>query len=230
MEVQKEQETRWRKFLYKWSSISRNTKCIVLGDINLDHLRWSNPEPHLDNMVEDMKNLIETSGFTQIILGLTRSWRGQSDSLLDQICTNCSQRTIKSFNIDRSSSDHNVDGMEISTKDIIVGGPNVWKTCWKEFNKQCCLDSFRQIDWSDILAQTYISLANSQLEDIICEIMDREAPMKLVQVRSKYRSWVSSETKLEMDKRDKARTLARDSDRDEDWADYMCLRNICTKN
>ena len=201
----------------------------MLGDFNLDHLRWESPEPHLDSMVEDTKNIIESSGFSQIITNFTRTWRTQADSLLDHIWKNCPHRTIKIHNRERGASDHNVVGVEVSTSDIITGGHNILRRSWKQFNIKRCTEKFRMTDWTDILEMTDARLAASQLEDRICAIIDGEAPLKLMQTRANYRSWVSDRTKTAMISRDLARTKAKDSNSDTDWTDYREQRNQCTK-
>ena len=76
-----------------------NTRCIVIGDINLDHLRWLEPDQLNENMVKLVQDEIEILGFTQLIKGYTRRWRSQSDSLLDQIWSNCCHRTSQTFQL-----------------------------------------------------------------------------------------------------------------------------------
>ena len=229
MEIQNEQEVRWARFLRRWKIRARNRNCVVLGDFNLDHLRWDSPEPHLDSMVEDTKDVIENSGFLQIVTNYTRTWRAQADSLLDHIWTNCPQRTLKTFNCERGASDHNVVGLEISTCDIITGSHNTLRRSWKKFDLKRCTEKFRQADYTDIMRMTDARLAASQLEDLICKIMDSEAPLKMIQTRSNYRPWVSDTTKSAMSSRDLARTRAKVSDSDSDWAEFRRQRNLCTK-
>ena len=101
-------------------------------------------------MVEDTKELIETSGFQQIVVNFTRQWREQADSLLDHIWTNCPERTIKIWNEIRGYSDHNVIGIQISLKDIKIRGNNILKRCWKGFDDKACLQAFKNQNWSDI--------------------------------------------------------------------------------
>ena len=79
-QLQMEQEARWNKIVTKWEEAGRNGNCIVIGDINLDMLRWSQPEQHLVNMVDITQNVIEVAGFTQIVDKVTRCWKSQSDS------------------------------------------------------------------------------------------------------------------------------------------------------
>ena len=136
LEALRAQENRWKKIVKKWCDLSRNVNCVVLGDLNLDYLRWATPEPHLENMVDELKYQVETRGFQQIINSHTRTWRQQADSLLDHIWTNCPIRTIKTWNEVRGSLDHNVIGIEIATKENKGGGNNVVKRLWKFFKKR----------------------------------------------------------------------------------------------
>ena len=122
MEKQLEQEKRWEKIVKKWSNVSRNNMCVVLGDINLNHQRWSNPERHLEKMADLTKQYVEGNGFSQLIQGITRTWRTHTDSLLDHVWSNCGHRTVRVFNEDTGASDHNLIGLEISLKDVKEGG------------------------------------------------------------------------------------------------------------
>ena len=65
------------------------------------------------------------------------------------------------------------------------------------------------------------------LEDIL-DILDIFAPMKTVQTRTAYNNWISKETKNQMELRDKARLLAKQTDLDQHWGDFKARRNICT--
>ena len=164
-ELQVEQETRWFRVVRKWRELSRNNKFIVIGDVNLDHLRWATPEQHLEGMVDKMKESIESGGFQQLIVGYTRSWRNQVDSLLDQVWSNCTQRTVNTLNKSRASSDHNVLGLTVALKDIKGVGQNTVKRVWKDFNLVRCLDKFRRMNWNEVLELQDVNLANSLLEE-----------------------------------------------------------------
>ena len=228
LDVQKEQEARWRKVLLSWKNITRNSKAVLLGDINLDHIRWDNPETKNEVMVENMKDIIETCGFVQLITQYTRSSRGTADSLLDHIWSNCQTRISNTFNISRGASDHNVVGLEISLRDIKPAGQNFVKRIWKKFNSERCLAKLKTYNWNEILQMTDVSLANSQLEEWLCEVMDTEAPMRIIQARTHFNNWITDDTKIEMRLRDLARDKARLTDLDSDWQDYRRKRNNCT--
>ena len=97
IERQRKQAWRWRRMCRKWKEAGRRYKTVVIGDLNLDKLRWENPEQHLTELVEVVQDNIENEGFVQIVAGHTRTWRQQADSLLDQVWTNCANRIIKSL-------------------------------------------------------------------------------------------------------------------------------------
>ena len=81
----------------------------------------------------------------------------------------------------------------------------------------------------EIMLETDVNVVSSLLEERIRTIMDKYAPMRTVQIRTKYQNWLSEETKMEMDKRDMARDLAKETDMDEHWENYRSIRNLCTR-
>ena len=146
-------------------------------------------------MVEELKEEIETEGFEKIIRGHRRTWKDQADSLLDQVWSNCQERTIKTMNETRGSSDHNVVGVVVSLRDIKASGFNIVKRTWKNFNRERCIESLKNQDWESILQELDVNVANSRLEDQLCEVFNIEAPIKTVQARTKFNNWISIETK-----------------------------------
>ena len=89
---QQRQEERWGDILRNWRSASRNRNCLVMGDLNLDFMKWNSPEQHQEVMINSTQQQIESAGFVQVIDRITRSWQNQSDSLLDHVWVNCPAR------------------------------------------------------------------------------------------------------------------------------------------
>ena len=112
----KAQEDRWSQIVRNWKLASLQAKVVVLGDINLDHRKWDSPEQQHETMVEVCQNNIDTAGFSQLITEITRSFKGQTDSILYHIWVNCKNHVINHFNVVRSASDHNVIGLGLSIK------------------------------------------------------------------------------------------------------------------
>ena len=179
-------------------------------------------------MIELAKDIIETGGFKQLITGFTRQAPHQDDSLIDHIWTNCAQKSIRHFNEVRDPSDHNVIGCDISIKDLQIGGQNILKRAWTNFDKVRFIEKMKQVNWSLVMAATNVDIANSTFEEIVCHSLHTGAPMGIVQSRTQYNSWITDETKVVMLERDKARLKARVTDDGIDWNDYRRLRNDCT--
>ena len=90
---------RWNIFITQWKAATVNSDVVVVGDTNLDFLRWGAPSKKVENMVENTKAEIETLGYHQMVTGVTRTWPDQPDSCLDQIWTNSPARLIYFKNI-----------------------------------------------------------------------------------------------------------------------------------
>ena len=223
------QERRWDRILARWKSLGNTNRCFVIGDLNLDFNRWDAPDQHHEYMVDSTKNIIEVSGFIQLITSITRAWSNQSDSIIDHVWTNSADRVIKHGNEVRAASDHHVISVDIAMKDLKTGGHNIMKRMWKKFNREEFLQDLKNVDWEPVMKQTNVDLANSQLEEKFCYILDKHAPIGTCQVRTNYKNWISQETKDEMNCRDQAWMKARTTGTTSDWDYYKKCRNLCTK-
>ena len=221
---------RWNVFLASWKKASNDNMCCLIGDTNLDHIRWEDPDPAHIKMVDRTKYVIELAGFTQILCGITRTWRGQTDSLLDQCWVNNPQRIISHSNEKCGSSDHNFISVIIRTNDTFPAGQEMCKRVWKNFDPKVFRHQVSLIDWKDFYGTKNVELKNSIFEGNIYKILDRLKQYKNIQIRRvKMRNWVDAELKDLMNSRDKQREVAKYTDREEDWAKYRFLRNSCTK-
>ena len=148
---QSRQEERWVRVVEQWRRAGANPNCILLGDLNLDFFRWQNQVQHHIRMTEMIQDEIETIGFVQLLNSHTRTGVNQADSLIDHVWTNKSDRILRYFNEIRGDSDHNLIGVEISKKDIKLGGFTVRKRSWNKFNKERFIKTVRDMDWTDVL-------------------------------------------------------------------------------
>ena len=60
-------------------------------------------------------------------------------------------------------------------------------------------------------------------------ILDEMAPVRKIQIRSKYAAWVTAECREDMDKRDAAQKKAIVSGLNGDWENYRKIRNKVTR-
>ena len=109
------QTARWTQFVNQWLLASKSANCTVIGDTNLDHLKWTQPEQINKKMTNMVNNNFETTGFYQIITGATRFWPHKNDSLVDQCWTNCPEKISSNLNLPNGTADHNL--IEISIQD-----------------------------------------------------------------------------------------------------------------
>ena len=87
-------------------------------------------------MVNKTKAEIETRGFSQIIRGHTRNWRGQKDSLVDRCWSSRPDRIVSWLNESRGRSDHNYIDILLRTKDRKERTQEVRKRVWKDFQPE----------------------------------------------------------------------------------------------
>ena len=111
-----EQTNRWNKFVNQWTRASQLNQCVIIGDINLDINKWTKPEHSQVNMVNLVKEKIETLNFAQKIVGATRFWNGTAPSLIVHVWTDCVDKIVSTMNINRAAADHNLIGTTIRVK------------------------------------------------------------------------------------------------------------------
>ena len=99
------------------------------------------------------------------------------------------------------------------------------KRVFKNFNEEGFKDEVKKINWWNIYRSEDPDYAAEQFSFLLCKALDKFAPVRKIQVRTKYRSWISTETKEMMNHRDKAQDLARYTDRPEHWTAFKVIRN-----
>ena len=228
VDKQERQEERWTRVVDQWRRAGANKNCIVLGDLNLDYLRWQNQSQSHMRMTEMIQEDIETIGFVQLLTSHTRTGVNQADSLIDHVWTNRSDRVLSYFNDIRGDSDHNLIGLDVSKKDIKTGGFIIRRRAWNNFSEARFVQTIKDIDWTDVLEDSNIDTANSRVEERLRDVLNLEAPMINIQMRTRYNKWISPETKQEMLLRDGAKEKARLSQLEVDWIAYRVRRNKCT--
>ena len=111
---QEAQTARWKKCINQWVNAGQGANCHVIGDINLDIFKWGAPDQINEEMVNLMKEEIQTLNFQQLVNGATRFWPSKADSLIDHFWTNRPDRILSVRNIPRAAADHNA--IEVTIK------------------------------------------------------------------------------------------------------------------
>ena len=203
------QNSRWKKIIDKWVRASRTADTIVIGDLNLDMNKWTDPEYENKDMVDMVKDSIETLNFSQVIDGDTRFWPGVPSSQIDHCWNNCPTRVISTKNVNLALSDHNlleikvrISGTDHQPKEIISRDR-------KNMDIKIYQDMIGKINWDLLYQSTDINIANHIFEEEINKILNSLAPIRVTQIKNNRKSWITKTTRDQMNVRDVARSESK---------------------
>ena len=231
-----EQLVRWSSFLDQWEmAVLENRETLVLGDVNIDFLQWSTTsQPSSDQnnrlkpLVTQLLDRIIPHGFIQVITEPTHTWPGQKPSGLDHIYTNHPGK-LSGVRADyNGTSDHKLITAIRNSKDPVSRPRIVRKRCYKNFDPCKFLEAVRNISWWEIYSCEDLDTAVQLFTNKLNNILNVMAPVKKIQVRTKYAPLISDNTKLKIKNRKQAHKIASETGRTEDWNHYKSLRNSVT--
>ena len=145
-----EQNKRWLNFLRQVETARLSEICHIIGDVNLDFTKWNAPDYSQLQMITDSKNILEASGFFQLVKDVTRSWPGQVDSLIDHFWTNEPNKVLSVTNKVRAVGDHNVITATIRIKGSDTRRLDTKKRSYKNFDPLIYRQLLESENWSDI--------------------------------------------------------------------------------
>ena len=203
---------------------------LTVGDLNLDFLRWDDPDQGQRSMIEETRDVIETKGFCQLVKGPTHSWRNTRPLLIDHAWTNNPNMIIQCKNVDRPVANHSL----IETKIRLKGNPKLSQEhlCRKFRNAdmKTFVNKIEANNWDEIYELNEVNLAYNYLEEHIREALDSVAPVKKVQLGGRRKGWISEETKSQITIRDNLKLIANRTNTQEDWTCFRKARNKVSKN
>ena len=145
-----EQNKRWLNFLRKVELAKLSDSCHIIGDVNLDFVKWNAPDFSQAQMISDSKDILEANGFCQLVKDVTRCWPGQTDSLIDHVWTNGPNRIVSITNKVRSVGDHNVITAVIRIKGSDSTRHDTRKRSFKNFDPVVYRQKLDEVNWVDI--------------------------------------------------------------------------------
>ena len=223
-----EQMRRWVIFLEQWEqALATGKEVIVLGDCNLDFLKFDRAGV-LQPLVDSMMQRIYPHGVVQCVQGPTHTWPGQVPSGLDHIYTSVPEKLSQAQVKVCGSSDHKLILATRYSKNIRDNIRYCKKRSYKNFDQNKFLEEVNKISWWDVYSCTDVDMAVDIFTKKLTDILDRMAPVRKFQIRTKYAAWVSVDTKRKMHERDLAQQTASSSGLIEDWDSYRTLRNEVT--
>ena len=228
-----EQLSRWIEHLDIWErAISSGKEVISLGDYNLNHCNWTDPNISRSCQTYKMRPLINVlfsrifpHGISQMVTGPTRHFPGQISSGLDHFYTNMPNKITSVEKHFCGSSDHMLITAIRKCKSIRNSPQYIRKRSYKHFNKNLFKEAIQRLSWLDVYLMEDVNEAVQAFTNKILNVLDNMAPMKTFQVRHRHNPWVSQETLDMMKMRDQLQKEASESNCQYVWAMYKELRN-----
>ena len=149
---------RWCLFLDKWeAALAEGKEVMVLGDINLDFLKWTRSDLHPNDQAVKLRQLTDQlfarifpHGVSQLVSEATRVWPGVQDSGIDHIYTNKPEKCSNIYMEFREGSDHKLLRVTRFSKSMKNSSRYVRKRSFKHFNQEQFCDAVKKISWYDL--------------------------------------------------------------------------------
>ena len=206
---------------------SKYEHCIILGDMNIDHLKVDSSPLKFFNSY-----FTEPFAFTQIVDEPTRITK-TSSTLIDLILTSNPENVKAHGVVDTPGiSDHCLTFMAYSLKKPKFKPKIVTRRDFRNFDEKLFVRDMERAPWGNILVVDDDDIDNKVtiFENIHREIIDKHAPFRTFRVTRPATPWFSDEIKKLMDDRDKYKNKFNLDKKAETEEIYKILRNIvCQK-
>ena len=228
---------RWKVFISKWEqAISEDKEVIVTGDINLNSLKWMRDDLPSTDSIHKLRPLIDLLfekiiplGVSQQVSVATHSWPGQQDSCLDHMYSNKPDKLSDVAAHVNGGSDHKLLYVVRYAKSMRRNVRYIKKRCFKHFDQVMFMKEIQALKWFDVYNTSDVNIAVTLLTNKLTLVLDKFAPIRTIQTRSRYAPWLSDTTKLVMGQRDRAQQSAAANQDQEKWREYRNLRNRATQ-
>ena len=222
---------RWTMLIEKWEcALNEGKEVILLGDINIDSLKWfkdglpsSDPIHKLRPLIDLLQEKIMPFGVYQKVAVPTHM-----ESCLDHLYTNKPEKLCDIMAVNNGGSDHKIISTVRYAKNIDRNVRYIRKRCFKNFNADAFKDEIRGVSWFDVYMSKNVNDAVRKLTSRITNILDNWAPVRTIQVRRKYAPWLSDQTKELIKVRNMAQKMAQVSKDIDKLREYRSLRNRVT--
>ena len=172
------QSARWLEFLDQWeNALKTDVECIVVGDLNIDHTKWTKSDLSKSSITHKLKPLIEKlfdrilpHGAVQCMTGPTRFENGSASSGLDHFWTT-NPNKLSEVHGYFHGSDHKVLIGTRYTKSIIRHSRYVKKRSYKNFSPNEFLASIQATSWWEVYrcedTENAVQIFTKKLTDIL---------------------------------------------------------------
>ena len=225
-----------KKLMNIWQrSTETNKDFVALGDMNLCALSWNENGFNHSNLARIVQDFMLSESCHQLINDYTRirSVGGVIQrSCLDHITTNCVSKMSSPEVTGLSKSDHLGISIVKSSKEIRTSPKTTKKRVYKNFCKEKFLTEIKEAKeiglFKDMFDGEDIDKATDIFTSIFNSILNKHAPLQIIQNRTNYIPYITKEIKEAMQERDKLKVEAAKSGDLDDFDKYKAVRNKVT--
>ena len=223
-----DQYARWIEYLEYWEkALQSGMETVCMGDYNINHCNWTNPDIPRENQTYKLRSLITALftkifpfGVVQLISGPTRYFPGCTPSGLDHLFTNVPEKITNVQKHFHGTSDHQFIVATRISKSIKSSPQYIRKRSYKNVDSVTFIEAVKSIRWLDLYLSEDVNEAVKIFTCTLRKILDHMAPMKTIQIRKNYIPWISEETKRMIVERNELKKIASMSGHENDWANY----------
>ena len=223
MKGQKERFAQWLQSVNKVEEEGKEV--LIVGDFNFEAGKLNKEDG--SSLAGLMTKCCNENGLDQLVKGVTRS-RVMKDrieeSSIDHIYSNNKEKVRKIKVMELTTSDHRLIKCERMTNTGITP-EKVTVRSYKRFDEDKFRKDLADQDWEKFWEEEDLNNATELFTKIIVDTLDKHAPMISFIPKEKYKSWISTETKLKMKERDIAFRESKRSRKEADISNWKRLRN-----
>ena len=227
-----------KKLMTIWQRCTDTDRDFVsLGDMNLCALLWNDPGYAHSALSSVVHDFMLSENCHQLVNQYTRirSVNGSIQrSCLDHVMSNCIPKMSTPEVVGISKSDHLGVSIVKAAKEVRTSPNTTKKRIYKNFCKDSFIDDIKVAKANGLFGQILVSEDINEATEIFTkqfsEILDKHAPLKIIQNRSNYVPYISKDITESMAERDKWKEVAAKSGDIEDFDKYKEFRNKVTSD
>ena len=192
-----------------------------------ENLQAGHSNVKLKSLIDELFERIFPHGVSQLVEVPTHAQQGVAVKCYHLYVSNPEKLSELSADF-TGMSDHKLIKVSRYSKKLKPNPRYVWKRSFKNFTSS---EFIKQVGEMPELEQISFSQCANQAAELptvgLSRVLDKCAPIRTIQHRSKYAPHLSDETKKMMEKRNAIQQVAAETGNVEDWREYRGLRNKC---
>ena len=221
----------WRR------SVRKDQDFLALGDMNLCSMKWDDPGYPHKALAEVVKDFMIEENCYQLVNKHTRIQKVNEEiqrSCIDHVTVNCVEKVSKVEVHGVGSSDHMGVFVTKNSREIRSHPKTTRKRVYKEFDKIAFKSDIREAKEQGVFLEMFetdnVEVAGDVFTREYLKILNKHAPLKVIQNRNGYVPYISKELKGEMEHRNTLKEEAAITGNKETFDEYKRKKNeISTK-